>query len=101
MVWELNDSKKVYLKITGWKDFEDLKETINELVAKKLWREVSVTKQHYPGWYASKWYISTKTNCLWEIDYPDFPAEGFVRNFPDNIYTTSDEDMINKRRGRL
>jgi len=37
-------------------------------------------------WYASKWYKCKVCGCLWELDYPDFPAHGFVRKFPDGVY---------------
>lgn len=29
-------------------------------------------------WYANKWYRCNKCGTLWEFNYPDFPAKGFV-----------------------
>lgn len=37
-------------------------------------------------WYADKWYKCKDCGALWEFDYPDFPASGFVRKFDDGVY---------------
>ena len=37
-------------------------------------------------WFADVWYKCRECGCLWEVIYPDFPACGRVRKFPDGIY---------------
>lgn len=47
-----------------------------------VWKGNNRTKK----WFATKWYRCLKCGCLWEINYPDFPVKGFVRNFSNGIY---------------
>lgn len=37
-------------------------------------------------WYATQWYKCNSCGCLWELEEPDFPANGFVRKFPTGKY---------------
>lgn len=46
------------------------------------WKE----KERSEEWFATKWYRCKVCGCLWEFNYPDFPAKGFVRKFPDGVY---------------
>ena len=46
------------------------------------WKQGDYTKK----WYATKWYKCMICGCLWEFQYPDFPATGFIRKFPDGVY---------------
>ncbi len=38
-------------------------------------------------WYATKWYKCNSCGCLWEFNYPDFPAKGFVKKYENGKYT--------------
>lgn len=37
-------------------------------------------------WFATKWYKCKICGCLCEFQYPDFPANGFIRKFPNGEY---------------
>ena len=78
--------------------FEELKSYFEEEVKKKTFVE-QVPAEPYFIWkdkgeetkeYASKWYKCRKCGCLWEFNYPDFPAKGFVRKFPDGAYAVKE-----------
>jgi len=81
-------------KITSIKQFKDLELFFNQEVENGIFKEIKVTEPYYIGhgksqdliWYADKWYICTYCKTLWEFNYPDFPAAGFVRKFTDGIY---------------
>jgi len=74
--------------------FSEIKEFFNEQVNAGIYKDIPVRIPFYIGysksdameWYASKWYKCTVCGCLWEFEYPDFPALGFVRKFSDGIY---------------
>ena len=80
--------------ITTLKQFEQIKDFFKVLVDQGVFSEVVATQPYYSWrngreehhWYANQWYICQKCGCLWEFKYPDFPAKGFVRKFPDGIY---------------
>ena len=74
--------------------FLELKAFFGENVRLGIYKEIPVKKPFYIGyskydsikWYATKWYKCKKCGCLWEFNYPDFPAKGFVRKFEDGKY---------------
>lgn len=82
------------IEISTVKTFEELKVYFNEQVESKVFEDIPVAEPFYVGngkfqsisWYADKWYKCNICGCLWEFDYPDFPAKGFVRKFEDGIY---------------
>lgn len=96
MVWkiECECSERYETKIDTWKMFEEIKSFFEEQVSLGIYEDISVTKPYYVGksdiqtleWYADKWYKCKNCRCLWEFVYPDFPANGFVRKFPDGVY---------------
>ncbi len=87
-------SERYETKIDTWKLFEEIKSYFEEQVSLGVYEDISVTEPYYVGqsdaqtikWYADKWYRCKICGCLWEFVYPDFPANGFVRKFPDGVY---------------
>ena len=69
--------------------FEQLQKFFAEQVDKGVFKEIKPQKPYYiwsnrereKKWYATKWYQCKKCGCLWEFNYPDFPAKGFVRKY--------------------
>lgn len=96
MVWKLecDCNERVGVKIDSMKLFRELKEFFHTQIEKGIFKEEEVTKPFYiwkgngeeKKWYATRWYKCLKCGCLWEFNYPDFPASGFVRKFDDGIY---------------
>ncbi len=95
------DCKERYgIKINSYKLFEELKNFFEEQVKKGVFNDIPVAEPFYVGhselkevkeikeikWYATKWYKCNICGCLWEFDYPDFPAKGFIRKFEDGKY---------------
>lgn len=74
-------SLKEYKEIKDF--FEHQVEIGNYIIIKpRLPYFVSTEKE----WFANVWYKCKICSCLWEFNYPDFPAAGFVRKFPDGHY---------------
>lgn len=96
MVWQIEcDCNERYgIDINSYKLFEELKSFFDEQVKKGVFNDIPVTEPFYVGhsevqdinWYASKWYKCNVCGCLWEFDYPEFPAKGFVRKFENGVY---------------
>lgn len=93
------DCKERYdIEINSYKLFEELKEFFEEQVRKGVLNDIPVTEPFHVGysqvknedikWYATKWYKCNVCGCLWEFDYPDFPAKGFIRKFENGLYTS-------------
>lgn len=86
--------KRVGTNISSLKLFEELKEFFESQTDINIFEELKSNISYYSWkngnkkveWYATKWYKCSCCNCLWEFNYPDFPAEGFVRKFPDGAY---------------
>lgn len=88
-------NERVGIEINSVKLFKELKAFFREQVNKGIFLEVPVETPHYIGydiygkaikWYANKWYRCKDCGTLWEFQYPDFPAKGFVRKFGDGVY---------------
>ena len=96
MVWNLtcDCDERVEVNITTIIEFKEVKAFFSEQVKKEIFEEEIPQKPFYvwegndrrKEWFASKWYRCLKCGCLWEVNYPDFPAKGFVRKFSDGIY---------------
>ncbi len=82
------------INISSWAIMEEMKIYFDEQVSLGIYEELTVKEPYFIGksemlniaWYADKWYKCKMCGCMWEIRYPDFPAYGFVRKFPDGIY---------------
>lgn len=80
--------------IDTWALFEEIKRYFEEQVSLGIYEDNPVEGPYYIGhsktqelrWYANKWYRCKSCGCLWEFRHPDFPANGFVRKFPDGVY---------------
>lgn len=88
-------AERVGIEINSYKLFEELQEFFEGQVERGIFSDVPVTTPYYIGynvfgdsteWYADKWYICNVCGTLWEFNYPDFPAAGLVRKFPDGQY---------------
>lgn len=102
MVWKLKcDCEERYgIDINSSKTFEEIRTFFSEQVKKGLFLEIDPVEPYYIGyselqkknikWYATKWYKCNNCGCLWEFQYPDFPAKGFVRKFKDGKYSVQD-----------
>lgn len=98
MVWELKCDccERIGLEINSIKVFEKLRDFFNDQVQMGIFIEVEVVAPYYVWvseeqnnvveWYATKWYKCKSCDCLWEFQYPDFPAKGFVRKFENGLY---------------
>ena len=77
------------IEINSYRHFEELKEFFEIQVRKGVFTDILVSKPYFIGysklkekeieWYATKWYKCNVCGCIWEFNYPDFPAKGFVR----------------------
>lgn len=96
MVWkiECECTERFGTKINSVALFEEIKRYFEEQVSLGLYEDVPVKEPYYvwqsgqdkKEWYADKWYKCKICGCLWEFVYPDFPANGEVRKFPDGVY---------------
>lgn len=90
-------NERIGLSINSIKLFEEIKTFFEYQTTAKIFEEIKPNIPYYRSkigkekteWYATKWYRCKSCGCLWEFNYPDFPARGFVRKFPDGIYKPS------------
>ena len=81
--------------IDSFKLFIEVKDFFEDQAEKGIYEDIPVETPYFTGqsvlqtinWSADKWYRCKACGCLWEFTYPDFPALGFVRKFPDGKYT--------------
>ena len=87
--------ERIGVKINSIKLFEELQSFFDEQVEQGIFSEKRM-RELYFKWkgffektncYADKWYKCNVCGVLWEFKYPDFPANGYVRKFPDGKYT--------------
>lgn len=88
--------ERVGIVINSLKNFQELKGFFSRQVSLGIFEDVPVKKPFYQ-WktvkhYADKWYQCKVCGCLWEFIYPDFPAKGRVRKFPDGRYRDEEEE---------
>lgn len=84
------------IKINSYLLFEEIKSYFENQVNCGIYEDIPVDAPFYSGyselskkdikWFATKWYKCKICGCLWEFNYPDFPAQGFVRKFEDGQY---------------
>ena len=81
-------SERVETKINSWSQFEEIKNFFEERKRENVFIDLPVTKPYYIGysadgkamsWYADKWYKCRECGVIWEVVYPEFPAQGFVK----------------------
>ena len=86
---------RIGIEINSHKLFLEIKEFFETEVKKGIFVEEKDKKPYYVWksneewvfYFATKWYRCKVCGCLWEFQYPDFPAKGFVKKYPDGIYT--------------
>lgn len=89
-------NERVGVEINSWQQFKELKYFFEKQVDDKIFSDLT----DYDGvWYLDggnetsiyrntiKTYRCDVCGCLWEFIYPDFPAKGLVRKFPDVKYS--------------
>ena len=83
-------NERTDIVIRSLAEFDSLKKFFDSQVENGIFVEVKVEKPYYIGygslgkkhaWYATRWIVCKSCGCLWELNYPDFPAYGFVRKF--------------------
>jgi len=92
-----NCAERTETKINSYSLFQETREYFEENVQNYIFSEIPVIEPYHIGkdhdaheirWYANKWYICNVCGCLWEFNYPDFPAVGFVRKFENGNYVS-------------
>lgn len=93
MVWKLicDCRNHAETKINTQNEFNEIKAFFEN---KEVFQEVTPLVPFYTWksgdrkveWFATKWIKCRVCGCLWEIQFPDFPAKGFVRKFPSGRY---------------
>lgn len=94
--------ERIGIVINSIKEFEILKIFFESQVLNNVFEELEVKSPYYSytdcnehiEWFATKWYRCKNCGCLWEFNYPDFPAKGFVRKFSNGIYKP--REVLNK-----
>ena len=94
-------------KINSYDLFKEIKDFFE---SNNNYADIRVRKPYYIGhsstgkevkWFATKWYHCKVCGALWEFNYPDFPAQGFIRKFQNEKYLTTREVLMqNKNRRR-
>lgn len=91
-------NERVETKIDSCSLFEEINAFFKENVMAGVYSDIPVIEPYYIGkgqngyeleWYADKWYKCNVCGCLWEFNYPDFPAVGFVKKFKDGKHVRS------------
>ena len=96
MVWKLecDCEERVGIEINSFKLFKSIESFFQSQVSKGIFEDVSDYSKiwHEHGGSQKELYITTTKQykciacgCLWELQYPEFPAVGLVRKFPDGI----------------
>lgn len=92
-------NERMGIEINSYSLFIELKTFFERRVGKGVFEDIPVEKPYFQGynipineiqneykWYADKWYKCKACGTIWEFQYPDFPAKGFVRKFEDGQY---------------
>ena len=91
--------ERIGIEINSFELYEELRKFFEYQVQEGVFCDIPVESPYFCGyglkpeevkdefkWYADKWYKCKCCGTLWEFQYPDFPAKGFVRKFPDGKY---------------
>lgn len=86
--------ERVGIKINSQKCFLEMESFFLEQVQKGVFEEISTgemgqsfykaytNKGPREYWHAAnKWFRCKSCNCVWEFQYPDFPAPGYVKKY--------------------
>jgi len=79
------DSQKIFSDLKNFFDMQEKLRIMKEDEVKEpfyVWKSGKIEKKYY----ATKWYRCKVCACLWEFQYPDFPANGFVRKYENGKY---------------
>ena len=83
-------SERIAAKINSPKMSAEIKQFFEDGVKSGVFTASAPMKPFYryndEKTFADVWYRCNVCGCLWEVCYPDFPALGFVRKFPDGKY---------------
>ena len=91
---ECECAERYEAKLDTWKLYQEIKDFFKSQAENGVYEDIPVSKPYFIGhsnteslsWFADKWYRCRNCGCLWELTYPDFPANGFVRKFPNGVY---------------
>ena len=88
--------ERIGIEINSFELYEELRKFFEYQVQEGVFCDIPVESPYFCGyglkpeevkdefkWYADKWYKCKCCGTLWEFQYPDFPAKGFVRKFSD------------------
>ena len=74
-------------KINTQKRFEEIKALFEE---HEEYVQISPLKPYYSyedkNYYSNKWYRCSVCGCVFEFNYPDFPAQGFLKKYECHKY---------------
>ena len=95
--------ERIGVEINSFQLYEELRKFFEHQVQEGVFCDIPVELPYFCGYglkpeeakdefkrYADKWYKCKCCGTLWEFRYPDFPAKGFVRKFPDGKYRIKD-----------
>ena len=86
--------ERVEIEINSWQQFEELKNFFENQVKDEIFTDLT---NYYNVWYLDggkkvdnytttiKNYKCNICGCLWKCIYPEFPAKGLVRKFPNRV----------------
>lgn len=89
-------NERIGIEINSWERFEKLKKFFDEQVKNGIFTDLT---DYENVWYLDggrmvdsysttvKKYKCNICGCLWEFTYPEFPAKGLVRKFPNGEYS--------------
>ena len=92
---ECGCSERYEAEISSDKLFQEIKNFFDSQVDKEIYYDIPVEIPYFIGYsnngdilkfFSDKWYKCKICSCLWEFTYPNLPAHGFVRKFPDGVY---------------
>lgn len=97
---ECDCNERIGIEIDSYKLFEELKDFFSEQVAKgvfedisnydRIWHEHGGTEKNVYR-QTIKCYKCKACGRLWEFRYPEFPAPGKIKKYPDGVYSGKDE----------
>ena len=101
---ECDCKDRIGIQIETMKMFKEVKAFFDIQVNNDIFYEEK-NKEPYRVWTdgvrvhyntATKWYRCKVCGCLWEFEYPDFPAKGFIRKYSNGIYNGTEHINFEK-----